>query len=146
MLRRQRWFSQSAVTGFADGEFSSSRLQIGRAPGIFDDRGEVWGIPWYNQETGVRAVAGKIVVLSTAVGSGGGLWPNRSRIAIFDPVTKAMTEAPTPPRHVWGNSWVALPDSGEILFGDNAAGIDSGMATGELFAIKVGATVKARRR
>jgi hypothetical protein len=99
--------------------------------------GGIWeqnnnGSAKWQEHAGVMGVDGKVVV----VASYDGLVDNGvAKLAMWDPVTRAFTNAPLPPdQTIIGNSWVALPDSGEVLFGLNSYGFTNS----KLWAYKVG--------
>jgi hypothetical protein len=104
-------------------------------------RGGVWeangdGSAKWQEHAGVMSVSGKVVV----VVSYDRLVENGvAKMGTWDPSTRTFSNAPLPPdQNIAANSWVALPDTGEVLFGLNT----SGYTNDKLWAYKVGAGVK----
>ncbi|HTE43082.1 MAG TPA: hypothetical protein VK629_19825 [Steroidobacteraceae bacterium] len=101
--------------------------------------GSVWetngdGYAKWQEHAGVMAIGGKVVLVASydrLVDNG------VTKLSIWDPATRAFTAAPAPPEtDIAANSWVALPDSGEVLFGLNT----SGYTNTKMWAFKVAST------
>jgi hypothetical protein len=100
--------------------------------------GGIWeqndsGAAKWQEHAGVMGVDGKVVIVASydrLVDNG------VAKLTMWDPATRAFTNAPLPPdQNIAANSWVALPDTGEVLFGLNT----SGYTNTKLWAYKVGA-------
>jgi hypothetical protein len=87
----------------------------------------------WQEHAGVMGVDGKVVIVTSydrLVENG------VAKLAVWNPATKTFTNAELPPDlAIAANSWVALPDTGEVLFGLNT----SGYTNNKLWAYKVGA-------
>jgi hypothetical protein len=94
-----------------------------------------------SEHAGVLAVAGKIVVVVSYDSLTEG---TTTKLLVFDPSNATFFQAPPPPAvtecvatrtpcTIAANSWVALPDSGEVLFGLNTGGYTNNV----LWAYKV---------
>jgi hypothetical protein len=88
------------------------------AGGVWESAGSA-AAKW-QEHCGVMASNGKIALVGSydALVDGG-----VTKFSIFDPNTKLFTAAQVPPDStIAANSWVALPDTGEIMFGLNTSG------------------------
>jgi hypothetical protein len=101
--------------------------------------GGVWeqnnnGSAKWQEHAGVVGIGGKVVIVTSydrLVDNG------VAKLATWDPATRVFTNAGLPPElDIAANSWVALPDTGEVLFGLNT----SGYTNTKLWAYNVGAS------
>jgi hypothetical protein len=111
------------VTGtFQSGELvtspnGSARLTSGFLDGAWENVGSA-AANWM-EHCGVLAANGKIAVVCSYDRLVNGV----TKFSIFNPNTSTFTAAQTPPdTNIAANSWVALPDTGEIMFGLNTSG------------------------
>lgn len=112
------------------------KLPWSLSPGGIWESNENGSAKW-QEHAGVMGVAGKVVIVTSydrLVDNG------VAKLATWDPATRVFTNAPLPPEtDIAANSWVALPDTGEVLFGLNT----SGYTNSKLWAYKVGTPVAA---
>jgi hypothetical protein len=86
----------------------------------------------WQEHAGVMSVDGKVVIVKSYDGL---VEDGVTKMTIWDPATRIFTPADPAPENLIANSWVALPDSGEVLFGLNTGGYTNG----KLWAYKVSA-------
>jgi hypothetical protein len=121
---------------------SSDYFEIFQLPWSLS-KGGVWeanndGSAKWQEHAGVMSISGKVVV----VVSYDKLVENGvAKMGMFDPTAKTFTNAPLPPdQALAANSWVALPDTGEVMFGLNTGGYTND----KLWAYKVGAGISSK--
>jgi len=90
-----------------------------------DDASSKW-----QEHAGVLALDRKVVIIKSYDGL---LEDNVTKLAIWSPDSRAFTASDPAPEDIGANSWVALPDSGEVMFGLNTVGYPNG----RLWAYKV---------
>jgi hypothetical protein len=85
--------------------------------GVWETNGDA-SSKW-QEHAGVLAIDDKVAIVCSYdhVIDGGSV-----KMSIFNTATKTFSQVETPPENFSANSWVALPDSGEIMVGLNTAG------------------------
>jgi Bacterial Ig domain len=84
----------------------------------------------WQEHAGVMSIDGKVVIVKSYDGL---VEDGVTKMTIWDPGTRIFTPADPAPENIAANSWVALPDSGEVLFGLNTMGYTNS----KLWAYKV---------
>jgi hypothetical protein len=117
---------------------STSNAQAFRAialPFSISDGG-VWeknndGIANWSEHCGVMKIDSKVAVICSY---GGIIDQGVTKLAIYDTATNIIKLGDPAPENIYGTSWVALPDTGEIMFGLAASGP---YPNGKLWAYRV---------
>ena len=87
------------------------------AGGVWESNGDA-SSKW-QEHAGVLAIDDKVAIICSYdhIIDGG-----TAKMSIFSTVNKQFSATETPPENFSANSWVALPDSGEVMFGLNTSG------------------------
>ena len=93
-------------------------LSPGRVWELNNDASSKW-----QEHAGVLAVDGNIVIIKSYDGI---VEDSVTKLAIWSPVTRQFTPGDAAPENIGANSWVALPDTGEVMFGLNTTGYPNG--------------------
>lgn len=80
------------------------------------ENGNDGSVTW-SEHCGVMNVDDRVAIVCSYDGLIDG---GQTKLTVFNPSTKTFTPADPAPENIVGTSWVALPDTGEIMFGLNA--------------------------